>query len=431
MKGKKRIAVRGDGARGGGDTLHDTLEDAQRQVEFDRREAEDKLKRDEAFRRAQEQESKAEQEAIASYQGFDADKPMQFGKSRKFLEKQLNFTDMGIMSRKAAIERLVGEGWRVVEEKGEKYLERPDGRGNYGVSDLGSTGIRYAEYLISKKESETLATEQAAKPETGEKPQPASQSTKPLVIKQRLKNAVRFAPDTVIPEGVPFTEGKHPAFGDYIEVSTANVNRVPGYSENLVSEGDRNQATPETSDAQPAPEGKTEAFRALPAKSQAKFEELWNAGGTAIDDALSQGNKAYRAEFEARTGIKLPKTVKGTTEAVAKWDSEGRKLATDTATVPTEPPAPSRLLDDLESIEELRAVLENWSADDKRPKNSYSLKELIQLAKSRLQDFKLESGNELAEDLAGQNGLVARYCYNRLKAAVAHRYSLILRNLAS
>lgn len=70
----------------------------------------------------------------------------------------------------------------------------------------------------------------------------------------------------------------------------------------------------------------------------------------------------------------------------------------------SEPPAPSKLLDELESIEELRAVLENWSSDDKRPKNSYSLKELIDLAKSRLQDFKLESGNELAEDLAGQNG---------------------------
>jgi hypothetical protein len=81
---------------------------------------------------------------------------------------------------------------------------------------------------------------------------------------------------------------------------------------------------------------------------------------------------------------------------------------TETVTAPTEPQAPSKLLDKLESIEELRAVLENWSADDKRPKNSYSLNELIDLARSRLEDFKLESGNELAEDLDGQNGEDAR-----------------------
>ena len=59
------------------------------------------------------------------------------------------------------------------------------------------------------------------------------------VIKQKLKNAIRFAPDTAIPDGVPFVKGKHPAFGDYIEVSTANVNRIPGYSPDLPLQGDR------------------------------------------------------------------------------------------------------------------------------------------------------------------------------------------------
>jgi N12 class adenine-specific DNA methylase len=417
-KGKKYIAVRGNGARGGGDTLHDTLEDAQRQVELDRRNAEDKQKRDEAFRRAQEQEAKAEQAAIASYQGFDADKPMQFGKSRKFLEKQLNFTGMGIMSRKAAIERLVGEGWRVVEEKGEKYLERPDGRGNYGVSDLGSTGIRYAEHVIARREREEEKPSDLPVP-TGiekisdwRKAVDESIESDPMRASSIMRRvAQRTSDDAVaqeildrLPDGladrsqVAWDIGSNRKLSEPVRRRAAKWHKEYGLGGNLDAvidknpsakpaeqpseKPDRNAAirkaieeqggfeansandvdairrklyngadTPTGTEIravmeemkieagrkaeaeaskpaeQPSAEGKTKDFRALPAKSQAKFEELWNAGGTVIAQALGINNKAYRGEFEARTGVKLPKTVKGTNEAVAKWDSEGRKLA--------------------------------------------------------------------------------------------------------
>jgi hypothetical protein len=117
---------------------------------------------------------------------------------------------------------------------------------------------------------------------------------------------VRFAPDTVIPEGVPFTKGKHPAFGDYIEVSTANVNRVPGYSEDLASEGDRNQATPATSAAQPAPEGKTATTE--PAVEQPKQSEGVEAALKALD-AITAAEKP-KPQPAPKKGRKEPEKTK-------------------------------------------------------------------------------------------------------------------------
>jgi hypothetical protein len=53
--------------------------------------------------------------------------------------------------------------------------------------------------------------------------------------------------------------------------------------------------------AQPAPEGKTEAFRALPEMSRAKFESAWESNDPQAMKALvHSGNKVLRAELENR-----------------------------------------------------------------------------------------------------------------------------------
>lgn len=74
-------------------------------------------------------------------------------------------------------------------------------------------------------------------------------------------------------------------------------------------------------------EAKPEGYAALPQKTRDRFEAAFEAKDTkelSNNSMLHSGNKRLRAEFESRTGIKLPKTAKGTDEAVRKW-AKGEK----------------------------------------------------------------------------------------------------------
>lgn len=61
------------------------------------------------------------------------------------------------------------------------------------------------------------------------------------------------------------------------------------------------------------------------------------------------------------------------------------------------------LNEQLQGIEELDYVLDCWSQDDKRPKESYILDELITLAEQRIEEFH-EGGHLLNEMLTGESG---------------------------
>jgi len=75
----------------------------------------------------------------------------------------------------------------------------------------------------------------------------------------------------------------------------------------------------ETRPAKPAKAGPPE-FASLPQASQDKFNAAYEANSAeAMGRLLFLSNKGLRAEFEKRTGIKLPKTEKGTTEAIQTW----------------------------------------------------------------------------------------------------------------
>lgn len=69
-----------------------------------------------------------------------------------------------------------------------------------------------------------------------------------------------------------------------------------------------------------------------------------------------------------------------------------------------EQPAPKNLFNEFDNIEELYWKLENWSADEQRPKESYTTKELLAMARERLEDFAPGSGYEISEELAGEKG---------------------------
>lgn len=63
----------------------------------------------------------------------------------------------------------------------------------------------------------------------------------------------------------------------------------------------------------PAATGRTEAFNALPEKSRQRFNQEWQGQNVeGMKELLHPGNKALRAEFEARAGVKLPRGAKAT-----------------------------------------------------------------------------------------------------------------------
>ena len=84
-------------------------------------------------------------------------------------------------------------------------------------------------------------------------------------------------------------------------------------------------------------------FPNLPAKSVEKFNTAWEGSNIpAMGDMLHPSNKTMRAEFEKRSGVKLPSTVGGTKEAVKQYFlTRGTKPAEPTKPRPlfTKPPA--------------------------------------------------------------------------------------------
>jgi hypothetical protein len=79
--GKKFIAVRGEGKRGGGDRLFETIEEAKAHVENQRvidQQTEDNRKKREAV---EAEEAKMESDYVASFQGFHEGNPREFGRA--------------------------------------------------------------------------------------------------------------------------------------------------------------------------------------------------------------------------------------------------------------------------------------------------------------------------------------------------------------
>lgn len=108
------------------------------------------------------------------------------------------------------------------------------------------------------------------------------------------------------------------------EETPAKVSAAPAAKKPLRMDG-----TTRPEKAKPAP---TPEFTALHPKSQEKFNAAWEAqDAAAMSELVHLENRGLRAEFESRSGEKLPKTVKGTDEAVAAY------FAKETPDVPLEP----------------------------------------------------------------------------------------------
>lgn len=68
------------------------------------------------------------------------------------------------------------------------------------------------------------------------------------------------------------------------------------------------------------PKPETEGFASLPKASKKLFDDAWNSKDSgALTQYLQPSNKNFRAEFESRSGVKLPKTYKGTKQVVEEY----------------------------------------------------------------------------------------------------------------
>lgn len=101
-----KYLVRGDGARGGGDTIHQTFEDAKREAEIQRKREEDRRRHEIELEDEVKAEAEAEAaEAADNFNGFaDGMNPLQRGRVNKTLNKRINFGDQGVMSIRQRIE---------------------------------------------------------------------------------------------------------------------------------------------------------------------------------------------------------------------------------------------------------------------------------------------------------------------------------------
>jgi N12 class adenine-specific DNA methylase len=73
-------------------------------------------------------------------------------------------------------------------------------------------------------------------------------------------------------------------------------------------------------------EGK--AFLDLPYQSRARFNQAFEEKNVAdLQQMVEPRNKAWRAEFKKRTKVKLPRTIKGTHNAVMEWAGEAPPVA--------------------------------------------------------------------------------------------------------
>ena len=74
------------------------------------------------------------------------------------------------------------------------------------------------------------------------------------------------------------------------------------------------------------------AFDSLPEKSQSAFNTAFDAQSVdGMGKLLYPENTGLRAEFEKRTGLSLPKTLKGTRQAIAEWGAKVKVSVPETA----------------------------------------------------------------------------------------------------
>ena len=145
-KGNLKFAVRSTGERGAGDMMFDTLDDAERCAEAEKIREQEERGRHRRMMDDEAREKRAEADRVASFHGFDSASPLKFGRSRRVLEKRYN--DRGVpRSRKEMIEQRIAEGWSIRDGR----FEGPDGKW-LTDSELTITGLRYAKYLISRKD---------------------------------------------------------------------------------------------------------------------------------------------------------------------------------------------------------------------------------------------------------------------------------------
>ena len=289
LKGKTTYQVRGDGKRGGGDTIHDTLKDAQEYADLEKRRDKERKITDDRRVEQEKADQKKKEEYEASFGGFLSSDPKTKGRQLKVLSSNRR-VDGKLLTVKEIIEKDVNEG-AIVDDN--NRLMTPD-QTFRDSTQLTKIGIDYARHLIRSKSGDTVSSDNTQSQEKQDAPQ-----TK---------------------------KG-----GDPNEVQAKGKQRqtqADAETQGQVSSKNEDQATGET----PSPDssaGMTEGFRSLPANGRAAFETEWKKGTDSIKNILYLENKNYRAEFEARTGIKLPKTVKGTFAAVEDWNSEGRKTVDD------------------------------------------------------------------------------------------------------
>lgn len=183
--------VRGDGPRGGGDTIHSTLEEAKAQAERDRTTAgeqkdfKDKLAADEVA------VADKDAETVASYKGFLTGSPMNIGKIRKALEKPIRYKG-NVTTRKGMVDALIAEGRTVVGEGDDKRIESPDGS-FFDARDVTATGLRYAEHLIAQ-----------SKPTTEPAPKPKVEMGKPELVETLPETPIKIG-DHVRVDGTDIT----------------------------------------------------------------------------------------------------------------------------------------------------------------------------------------------------------------------------------
>lgn len=290
LKGKTTYQVRGEGKRGGGDTIHDTLEQAQEYADLEKRRDDERRQTSEKIKAQEEADKKKQQEYEASFKGFLSSDPKTKGRQLKVLGSNRRVGNK-LLTVKELIEKDVSEG-AIVDEN--NRLMSPD-QTFRDSTQITKIGIDYARHLIRSKSGDTVSPDNTQSQEKQDAPQTKKGGD----------------PNEVQTEG---GQGQ----------TKANAE-----TQGQVSPKSEDQATGATPSPDSFGDGLTDGFRSLPSKGRKAFETEWSKGTASIKNILYPENKNYRAEFEARTGIKLPKTVSGTFEAVEKWNSEGRKTVDD------------------------------------------------------------------------------------------------------
>lgn len=148
-----RFMVRSGNPRGGGDAIFGSQEEADRYATMERTREQEWAKAEQERQTREAQAAKKEAEYIASFQGFKADSPLTFGNARKLLEKKIKYNGKDV-ARKEAIEQEVAAGATI--KRG--WLQQDNLDIGLHESEIGKTGLLYAEHLISKRDE--------AKPQT-------------------------------------------------------------------------------------------------------------------------------------------------------------------------------------------------------------------------------------------------------------------------